>query len=109
MSALTERVAREHRAWRTENGYVLCACDEEFNSTRWHAEHVAEVTEQAVRATVAAEPAEAWERGFMFSYGLDRGCTVAESHDLSPHWSLMSDLRIWNPYTDDTDEEGLHE
>ncbi len=55
MSALTEKVAQEHAIWASWRGYVLCACDEEFGHLRYHAEHVAEVTEAAVRAAVAAD------------------------------------------------------
>lgn len=60
MSALTERVANEHRY---SPAYGGCACGLSYEGDastycgEWHlhAEHVAEVTEAAVRANVAAE------------------------------------------------------
>lgn len=51
MSALTDQVAREHLLTSTSG----CTCGDRLPLGRSYPEHVALVTEQAVRANVAAE------------------------------------------------------
>lgn len=60
MRALTEKVAREHRPYRdpvAPGRLWLCGCDQGETSRDIvaHVWHVAEVTEAATRAAVAAE------------------------------------------------------
>lgn len=62
MSALTERTAHYHRAWSidstdTESPGIECRCINSPERMTWtdYAAHVAEVTEAAVRARVAAD------------------------------------------------------
>ncbi len=60
MSAIAEKVAAEHRQMsRIMGGDVIaayvCLCDRLYESPREFTEHVAEATEAAVRAQIAAD------------------------------------------------------
>jgi len=60
MSALTDRIAREHFtvSWDYPDELPVCSCGEMFSSEITMAAHVAGVTERAVRAQVAADITE---------------------------------------------------
>ena len=57
MSALTEKVAREHglTSYDDESGVWVCNCGLSIPADLEHMEHVAAVTEAETRAAVAAE------------------------------------------------------
>lgn len=54
MTAISERVARGHRAEAYYDGTIACYCDPEpvYTADRF-AEHIAEVTEAATRESIA--------------------------------------------------------
>ena len=59
----------------------------------------------AILPILARREQEAWERGFMYSFGLERG---HDSHDLPVPDYLADDLREWNPHRR-TDENGARD
>jgi hypothetical protein len=42
--------------------------------------------------------AEAWDRGFMFSYALEHGDDVNEGHSMPIPWHLVENIVEWNPH-----------
>ena len=77
MSALTERIGHDHRvismeSTDTRSPDILCVCGTEGLTWSTYAAHVAEVTEAAVRAAVAAEiraEADTFMRVTLATYG----------------------------------------
>ena len=81
MSALTEQIGREHRSWA---GGEECSCGEKMpmrecgrqSERSPHAEHIAAVTEAAVRAAVAADIEDLEHTSQQVREGVRRGHTV---------------------------------
>lgn len=88
MSALTERIGHYHRAWSiestdAEDPGIECRCIDSPERMDWttYAEHIAEVTEAAVRAAVAAEIKAATIQFDNSGCTPGMDCLLSEAHD----------------------------